>query len=276
VNTLPVEKICADAATDNCPCVATITKDCPVCNLLDHGQKCDCNQTWPGLCIYERYLQEGLTQIPVFNDRITVIQKFNLDQYVKIICRISPDKISSFRPLQGINILTNSYKHAIKLFGVVTKVVKEKNLITLAVKDTDYESPIKFGPILQKSTELELKGLGQILPPLMINNMEKILISVDNFWLSIINPLIDTLKNAEKEVVIIGPFSLKTAGQISLTLADKVIPIDKFTTLAEEIRNSDYDTIINLNTPLWQRKIIALLWNEKINKSLITVNNQWI
>ncbi|KJS87701.1 MAG: hypothetical protein JM58_03275 [Peptococcaceae bacterium BICA1-8] len=88
--------------------------------------------------------------------------------------------------------------------------------------------------------------------------------------------LISTLKEAGCEVSISGPFSIKWLDNLSLTQADKIIPIDTFTSLSKEIISSDADTLISLNTPLWQRKITSLMWSQKINKYLITVNNQWL
>lgn len=48
---------CADAGSENCPCVLAEDDQCYQCGKLAGG---DCNEClWTGVCIYSRYLEEG-------------------------------------------------------------------------------------------------------------------------------------------------------------------------------------------------------------------------
>ncbi|MDN5324196.1 MAG: hypothetical protein PWQ67_2650 [Clostridia bacterium] len=271
MNILPVEKICVDAATENCPCAAAITKDCPVCNILNHGVSCDCSQTWAGICIYEKFLQAGTNNAKNVTNSIQVLQKISLDDSVKLICYVPDEFITTIQSFQGIKISLYYYKKMISLFGVVTKILKKENLVSLIINDTNYEVPIKYGPILNKGTSFEFKPLGQVLPVLPLTKMKRVLISVDGFWLGLTNSLMDILKTAGKEVTVIGPLSRETISKLNLTQADKIISTEHF----EELKNSNCDTVISLNTPSLQRKLNSLIWKEKMDKTLIAVNNQF-
>jgi len=59
MTTLHQEKVCLDVATDKCPCSLADTNECPACGFLNHSQRCDCSQTWAGLCVYQAYLDQG-------------------------------------------------------------------------------------------------------------------------------------------------------------------------------------------------------------------------
>lgn len=163
-----------------------------------------------------------------------------------------------------------------KIWGVVLDIVKEEGLFTIAIKNTSSGEPIKIGPLLQRKDVLECQKLGRVLPPILTNTMKKVLITVDGFWMCLVPNLVNTLINANCEVVVCGPLSLKALKYLSLAPANQVFPIDTFTSLSQEILKSDADTLICLNTPLWQRKITNFMWCNRVNKYLITVNNLWM
>lgn len=49
--------ICADAATENCPCVLAETSDCLICSRLQKKQECSCE--WSGVCVYNEFIQNN-------------------------------------------------------------------------------------------------------------------------------------------------------------------------------------------------------------------------
>lgn len=49
--------ICADAATENCPCVLAETGDCLICSRLQEKQECSCE--WSGVCVYNEFIQNN-------------------------------------------------------------------------------------------------------------------------------------------------------------------------------------------------------------------------
>ena len=49
--------ICADAATENCPCMLAETGDCLICSRLQGKNECDCD--WAGVCVYNEFIQNS-------------------------------------------------------------------------------------------------------------------------------------------------------------------------------------------------------------------------
>ncbi len=49
--------ICADAATENCPCLLAETGDCLICSRLQGKNECDCD--WAGVCVYNEFIQNN-------------------------------------------------------------------------------------------------------------------------------------------------------------------------------------------------------------------------
>ncbi|KJS22330.1 MAG: hypothetical protein VR72_06540 [Clostridiaceae bacterium BRH_c20a] len=268
MNTLPVEKACLDAATEKCPCAAAVTGDCPVCNILNHGQSCDCSLNWAGMCIYQSYLTNGSQLSKTSNDKIEVLQKISEKDFLKLVCFI-PSHLQNIQAFQFVKITTQNFNKTIAMSGVISKVVPEQNLISLIIMDTNYEIPLKYGPLVAKGTILELKPQGPALPELPWGKMQDVIVCVDGFWLGMVKSLIDELKAKGKTVKVIGPFSHKIVNQLLSTAADKVISFEKLT----EIKELHYDTIISINTPALQKKLLSYVWQEKNRKTFICVNN---
>lgn len=49
--------LCADAATENCPCVLAETGGCLICSRLRGENECGCD--WAGVCVYNEFMQNG-------------------------------------------------------------------------------------------------------------------------------------------------------------------------------------------------------------------------
>lgn len=49
--------ICADAATENCPCMLAETGDCLICSRLQGKNECGCD--WAGVCVYNEFIQNN-------------------------------------------------------------------------------------------------------------------------------------------------------------------------------------------------------------------------
>lgn len=49
--------ICADAATENCPCMLAETGDCLICSRLQGKNECSCD--WAGVCVYNEFIQNN-------------------------------------------------------------------------------------------------------------------------------------------------------------------------------------------------------------------------
>lgn len=49
--------ICADAATENCPCLLAETGDCLICSRLQGKNECGCD--WAGVCVYNEFIQNN-------------------------------------------------------------------------------------------------------------------------------------------------------------------------------------------------------------------------
>ncbi len=49
--------ICADAATENCPCLLAETGNCLICSRLQGKNECDCD--WAGVCVYNEFIQNN-------------------------------------------------------------------------------------------------------------------------------------------------------------------------------------------------------------------------
>ncbi|KJS85301.1 MAG: hypothetical protein JM58_08975 [Peptococcaceae bacterium BICA1-8] len=269
MNALPVEKFCLDAATEKCPCAAAVTGDCSVCSFLNHSQSCDCSQTWAGMCIYQSYLSNGSQLIKSSSNKIEVLQKISDKDFLKLVCFIPNHYLKNIKAFQFVKITTKNYNKTVAMSGVITKIVPEQNLISLIINDTNYEVPLKYGPLVSNGTTLELKPLGPALPELPWTKMQDVIVCVDGFWLGIVKSLIDELKAKGKTVTVIGPFSHKTVNQLLITAADKVISFEKLT----EVKELNYDTIISINTPALQKKLLSNLWQNKNQKTFICVNN---
>jgi len=208
-------------------------------------------------------------------NELTIMEKTFLDGIILVTCQMvqKVDEITEYSVLQ---LKPKSTQELPNFWGIVVKTQKEKGLFTIVLKNTALNEPLMIAPLLGINLAFEYKKLGRVLPPLVTKSMQKVMIIVDGFWIYLAAYIISTLKDAGCEVCISGPFSMKWLNTLSLTPADEIIPIDTFTSLGKEIISSDADTLISLNTPLWQRKITSLMWSQKINKYLITVNNQWL
>ncbi|MFZ5945789.1 MAG: hypothetical protein ACOYVD_16985 [Bacillota bacterium] len=272
MNTLPVKKECLDAATEKCPCEAAITKDCPVCSVLNYGTNCDCSHSWQGVCIYQDYLQAGPIVSQKVTEKIEIVQKLILDNCVKIICYIPCDILSTLQPFQGVKLSLESNKKKLTFNAVTAKIVYEKNLATFVINDTNYEIPLKYSFILDKGMNISITAFDRVLPALPLEEMKNVLIAVDGFWLGLVNPIIEALKNNNIKITLAGPFSRVTLNKLNLTEADKVISHEG----NPEYLKGDYDTIVSLNTPSLQKRIVSTIWKEKIEKKLIAVNNDFL
>ncbi|MFZ7104328.1 MAG: hypothetical protein ACOWWO_16955 [Peptococcaceae bacterium] len=269
MNTLRIEQSCPDAATDKCPCEAAITLDCPVCNVLNHAEKCECSQTWPGICVYENYLQTDQNVSKNTTKDIQVLQKLNLENCVKLICLAPDHLLEQLQQFDVVKLLAKSEGKKLNLTAVLAKIIREKNLVTFIIDDANYEIPLKYGPILAKGMKFDIKVTSKVLPPLEIEKMQKVLVTADGFWLGLVNPILDLLKKQQKEVTLVGPFSRNILSKFNLTQADKVIAVEKIT----EFPKDSFDTIICLNTPSLQKRLVSSLWKEKLSQTLIAVNN---
>jgi len=209
-------------------------------------------------------------------NELTILEKTSQDEVIKITCQMPQHNFKAIAEYSVLQLKPKSNQELPNLWGIVVKTQKNKGLITIILKNTGLKEPLMINPLLEKNLTLEYQKLGRVLPPLATKSMQKVMIIVDGFWINLASYLISTLKAAGCEVSISGPFSIKWLNNLSLTLVDIILPIDTFISISKEIIDSDADTIISLNTPLWQRKITSLMWSQKINKYLITVNNQWL
>jgi hypothetical protein len=209
-------------------------------------------------------------------NELIVLEKKGKDDFITIVCSLpsqTNDRIYEFTILELIN---KTYPKMPSFKGIVLNRLKGEGLITLGIKNTLPGEPLKLEPLLRNNDSLDYHVRGRVLPPLQVKSMQRVLITLDGFWIHLIPKLIDNLKNANCEVAISGPLTINALSFLRSTGANQIIPIDTFTALSQQILNSDADTIISLNTPLWQKKVINLLWSHWLNKNLIIVNNQFL
>ncbi|MFZ7103510.1 MAG: hypothetical protein ACOWWO_12780 [Peptococcaceae bacterium] len=204
---------------------------------------------------------------------ITVLSKTIENDAIKLICRLPCEKLAGIRPFQILEIIAAG----LTCWGVVLEVSKKDNSIAVAVKNHFTEAPLKIDPLIAVDDVLEMNKLGRALPPLMLSGQEKILITVDGFWFCLLKPLVDYLKQIpSRDIMIISHFPAKNLNSLASVKAESIIPVENFTSLKQKISQSDADTLICLNTSKLQRKITSFMWSERINKSLIIVNNHWL
>lgn len=207
----------------------------------------------------------------ISNELIVIHKEENGDELIKIIGSVPSENLDS---ISEFTCLALKHQRIPIFWGVVLNIVKEKGLITIGIKNTIPGEPIKVSPLLKEHQVLKYQKRGKVLPPLLTKSMQKVLITVDGFWVQVVPTLVNTLKKTNHQIIVSGPLTLKSMDYLCKTNADQIIPTDTFTALSQEILNSDADTLISLNTPLWQKKVTNLMWSHKVNKSLIVVNNQ--
>jgi len=208
-------------------------------------------------------------------NELVIVDKIEEDELTTIVGLVPDKKMDGIGEYTALTLKFTKSRKMPDMWGVAVKVSKDDGLVTLVIRNTSPSEPVKVTPLLVKNDILEFKKLGRVLPPILVQNRKKVLITVDGFWVCLVPNIINTLQKADCQVLVTGPLNLKSLEFLRSTTANQIIPIGTFTALSQEILNSDADTLISLNTPLWQRKIISLMWSHKVNKYLITVNNQW-
>lgn len=64
---------CADAASENCPCLLAETGDCLVCSRMRGLNECDCD--WTGVCIYNEFILNGKKRaLPRAEEKLKIIK----------------------------------------------------------------------------------------------------------------------------------------------------------------------------------------------------------
>lgn len=138
---------CIDCGTENCPCSLAVNNHCITCTRLQGKDYCDCH--WPGVCIYNEFLQNGkriANKRDCFEANIDYKLRFPGELYVLCLnvgkgfalkCSVpgsfvflQPDKTSDFYSTP-ISILTADINNgliylAIKNVGLKTKLLCEK------------------------------------------------------------------------------------------------------------------------------------------------------
>lgn len=249
-----MQKNCPDVITNLCPCINALTSNCPICSLLRGEDKCTCN--WQGECIYYKFIWQD-KRIPLpqnVKDNYIIKKDVTNSFFISLFC-IVPETVFEGLQLYQVCQLSSELPYY-STQGIVVNKLQHEQIVIFAINDHNLQLPLVGSPIFNHSNKINIKK-GELVLKLPNVYGTDILITIDGFWNSITNSVINDLLVRKCKVTCIGNINIKN-NELVTNNHLRFVPVGSWKEVVNYVTHhqNKYKLVLLLNTSFWQRKLI--------------------